>query len=133
MSSQVISMKMSDPKFKKTNAFLERMLNLIRFGKLDIYGRRGVAALSAATPQGETGITAESWYYRIERKRDNTRLIFCNSNIPEDCSVSVAILLQYGHATRNGVYIEGIDYINPAMRPIFDEISSWIVEEVKGT
>lgn len=133
MSSQIISMKMSDPNFRKTNTFLERMLNLIKFGKLDTYGRKGVEALAAATPVGETGITADSWYYKIERKRESTRLIFCNNNVPEGSSVSVAILLQYGHATRNGIYVEGVDYINPAMRPIFDEISSWIVEEVKGT
>ena len=132
MSSQIISMKMSDPNFKKTNDFLERMLNIIQFGKLDYFGKMGVKALSDATPKGETGLTADSWYYRIERSRNGTRLIFCNSNVPEDCSVSVAILLQYGHATKNGIYIEGVDYINPAMRPIFDEISSWIVEEVKG-
>jgi len=133
MGSQTISMKVNDPNFKKTNAFLERMLNLVRLGRLDYYGRKGVNALSAATPKGESGETAESWYYKIERGYGRTKLIFCNSNVPEDCSVSVAILLQYGHATRSGVYVEGVDYINPAMRPIFDEISSWIVEEVKGT
>ena len=128
-----ISMKLKDPNFRKTNAFLERMLNLIKLGKLDYYGRKGVNALSDATPKGETGVASESWYYRIVRKKGSTRLIFCNSDVPEDASVSVAILLQYGHASRNGVFVEGIDYINPAMKPIFSEISRWIVEEVKGT
>ena len=133
MGSQIISMKMSSPNFVKTNRFLERMLNLVRLGKLDEFGRKGVAELYKATPKGETGLTAESWYYRIERKRDSTSLIFCNSNVPDGASVSVAILLQYGHSTNQGVYVQGIDYINPAMRPIFDEISSWIIEEVRGS
>ena len=129
----MISMKMSDPNFRKTNAFLERMLNLIKMGRLDYYGRKGVEALSAATPKGETGTTAESWYYKIERSPGSTKLIFCNSNVPEGGSVNVAILLQYGHAMRNGVFMQGTDYINPAMKPIFENISSWIVEEVKGS
>jgi hypothetical protein len=133
MSSDIISFKNKEPEFKKTNSFLERMLNLVKFGKLDYFGKKGVKILSEATPKGETGLTSESWYYRIERKRGITSLIFCNSNVPENASVNVAILLQYGHAARNGIYIEGIDYINPAMKPIFEEISSWIVKEVKAS
>ncbi|MBO7453637.1 MAG: HK97 gp10 family phage protein [Clostridiales bacterium] len=129
----MISMKMSDPNFRKTNAFLERMLNLIKMGRLDYYGRKGVEALKEATPTGETGVTKDSWYYKIERDPGVTRLVFCNSNVPEGGSVSVAILLQYGHAMRNGVFMQGIDYVNPAMKPIFENVSSWIVEEVKGT
>ena len=129
----MISMKMSDPNFRKTNAFLERMLNLIKRGRLDYYGRKGVEALMEATPKGDTGLTRDSWYYKIERIPGSTKLIFCNSNVPEGANVSVAILLQYGHATKNGIYLQGIDYINPAMKPIFKNISSWIAEEVKGS
>lgn len=131
--SNAITFKITDPKFKKTNRFLERMLNLVKLGKLDTYGRKGVKALSNATPRGETGETADSWFYTIERRIGSTKLIFHNSNVPEGANVSVAILLQYGHADRAGIFVEGIDYINPAMQPVFDEIVNWIKEEVTAS
>lgn len=133
MSKDVIKFVVKDPNFKKTNSFLERMLNLVRMGHLDIYGRRGVKALSDATPVGETGKTADSWSYEIQRGKESTKLIFHNSNIPDDANVSVAILLQYGHANRAGIFVEGIDYINPAIEPIVKQIMEWIKEEVTAS
>ncbi len=131
--SDAITFKIRDPKFKKTNRFLERMLNLVRMGHLDTYGRKGVRALADATPKGETGLTADSWSYSIERRIGSTKLIFHNSNVPEGANVSVAILLQYGHANRAGIFVEGVDYINPAMKPVFDDIVNWIKKEVTAS
>ena len=131
--SDAITFKIKDPKFRKTNRFLERMLNLVRMGHLDIYGRKGVRALSDATLKGETGLTADSWSYSIERMPGSTKLIFHNSNVPEGANVSVAILLQYGHASRSGILVEGVDYINPAMKPVFEDIVNWIKEEVTAS
>lgn len=131
MSKPKITIETKHGEFAKTNRFLERMLNLAKLGKLDEYGKKGVKALSEATPVRE-GETADSWYYVIKRERGRARLIFCNDNVPENASISVALLLQYGHATRSGVFIEGIDYINPALQPVFGEIASWIIEEVRG-
>lgn len=110
--------------FSKTTRFLERAKDALHLGDLDKYGREGVAALSSVTPV-DSGLTASSWYYKIERKNDSVRILFCNSNIQN--GVPIAIILQYGHATGTGGWVEGVDYINPAVRPIFDEIvkSAW--------
>ena len=86
---------------------------------LDKYGRQGVQALAAATPI-DTGLTASSWYYKITMKGDSATISFHNSNIQN--GVPIAIILQYGHGTGNGGWVEGRDYINPAIQPIFDEI-----------
>lgn len=86
---------------------------------LDKYGREGVAALASATPI-DTGKTANSWYYEITRTDGFAKITFLNSNIQN--GVPIAIILQYGHATKNGGWIEGKDYINPAVQPIFDRI-----------
>ena len=103
------------------------MKNVIKIGDLDKYGREGVAALSAATPK-ESGLTANSWYYEIERSKDSVSISFHNSNINK--GVPIAIILQYGHGTRNGGYVEGIDYINPAIQPLFNKIAEDAWEEV---
>ena len=103
------------------------MKNVIKIGDLDKYGREGVAALSAATPK-ESGLTANSWYYEIERSKDSVSISFHNSNI--NTGVPIAIILQYGHGTRNGGYVEGIDYINPAIQPLFNKIAEDAWEEV---
>lgn len=113
--------------FSKLTGFLERMKNVIKIGDLDKYGREGVAALSAATPK-ESGLTANSWYYEIERSKDSVSISFHNSNISK--GVPIAIILQYGHGTRNGGYVEGIDYINPAIQPLFNKIAEDAWEEV---
>lgn len=105
--------------FSKTMSFLEKAKERVHLGILDKYGRMGVAALSSATPV-ESGLTAKSWYYVIEQRKGSASIIFCNSNIQN--GVPIAIILQYGHGTRNGGWVEGKDYINPAIQPIFDEI-----------
>ena len=105
--------------FSKSIRFLKRMKEKNFLKDLDKYGREGVAALASATPV-DTGLTASSWYYVIETEDGRVRLNFLNSNIQR--GVPIAIILQYGHATRNGGWIEGRDYINPAIQPIFDKI-----------
>ena len=114
--------------FKNLSSFLERTKEKLNLGLLDKYGREGVAALQAATPK-DTGKTSESWYYKIERKNGSVSLTFHNSN--QNKGVPIAIILQYGHATGNGGYVEGVDYINPALRPIFDKIAEEAWKEVK--
>ena len=95
------------------------MKEVVKLGDLNRYGREGVRALSAATPV-DSGETASSWSYDIIREDGRTSIVFSNSNIQN--GVPIAIILQYGHATRNGGWIEGRDYINPAIQPIFDKI-----------
>lgn len=113
--------------FSKLNSFLERVKNVVKLGDLDKYGREGVAALSSATPKN-TGLTASSWYYKIVRENDSVSIQFLNSYINK--GVPIAIILQYGHGTRNGGWVEGIDYINPAIQPIFDKIANDAWKEV---
>ena len=114
--------------FKNLSSFLEKTKEKLNLGLLDKYGREGVAALQAATPK-DTGKTSESWYYKIERKNGSVSLTFHNLN--QNKGVPIAIILQYGHATGNGGYVEGVDYINPALRPIFDKIAEEAWKEVK--
>lgn len=105
--------------FSKTTRFLERAKNAIHLGMFDKYGRAGVAALSSATPI-ESGLTASSWNYTIEKGNGSIRIVFGNSNIQN--GVPIAIILQYGHGTGTGGWVEGRDYINPSIQPVFDEI-----------
>ena len=105
--------------FSKLTRFLERAKEAVRLGDLDKYGREGVAALASATPI-DSGETAKSWYYEITNKNGTATITVCNSNIQN--GVPIAIILQYGHGTRNGGWVEGRDYINPAIQPIFDKI-----------
>ena len=114
--------------FKNLSSFLEKTKEKLNLGLLDKYGREGVAALQAATPK-DTGKTSESWYYKIERKNGSVSLTFHNSN--QNKGVPIAIILQYGHATGNGGYVEGVDYINRALRPIFNKIAEEAWKEVK--
>ena len=111
----------------KTKRYLNKLQLALKLGILDKYGQKGVQALSSATPV-DTGLTARSWYYKIERTPNSVSIIFCNSNIQN--GVPIAIILQYGHGTRNGGWVEGRDYINPAIRPIFDEILNNVWKEV---
>ena len=105
--------------FSKTTNFLKRAKDKVYLGDLDKYGRQGVAALASATPI-DSGKTASSWYYKIENTKESAKITFYNSNVQN--GVSIAIILQYGHGTRNGGWVEGRDYINPAVQPIFDKI-----------
>lgn len=115
--------------FKMTETALSSMYYFIRHMDLDQYGKAGVEALSAATPI-DTGLASRSWYYEIEKTDKSVILRFCNSDIEND--VPIAIILQYGHATKNGGWVEGRDYINPAVRPIFDKIALDAWREVTG-
>ena len=105
--------------FSKLTSFLERAKETVYRGDLNKYGRQGVAALASATPI-DSGETAESWYYEIENNKESATITFYNSNVQN--GVPIAIILQYGHGTRNGGWVEGRDYINPAIQPIFDQI-----------
>lgn len=113
--------------FSKTSRFLKKAKNAIRISELDKYGQAGVAALSSATPK-DSGKTASSWYYEIERQNGIVSITFNNSNVNN--GVPIAIILQYGHGTGTGGWVEGRDYINPAIRPIFDEIANSAWKEV---
>lgn len=113
--------------FSKVIRYLERVHKGVNIRSLDKYGREGVEALSSHTPV-KTGLTASSWYYEIEDKRGTVELRFCNSNIQN--GVPIAIILNYGHATRNGGWVVGRDYINPAIQPIFDKIAEDAWKEV---
>ena len=113
--------------FSKTLNFLENAKNAVKPGDLDRFGRAGVSALASATPV-ETGVTANSWYYEIKKEAGSTTISFCNSNIQN--GVPIAIILQYGHGTRNGGWVQGRDYINPAIQPIFDQIANAAWKEV---
>ena len=105
--------------FSKLTSFLERAKESVKIGDLDKYGREGVAALSSATPI-DSGKTANSWNYEIINKNGSVTISFNNSNIQN--GVPIAIILQYGHGTKNGGWVQGRDYINPAIQPVFDEI-----------
>ncbi len=105
--------------FSKLTKFLERAKETVYLGDLNKYGRQGVAALASATPI-DSGETASSWYYEIENNKESATITFYNSNVQN--GVPIAIILQYGHGTRNGGWVEGRDYINPAIQPIFDQI-----------
>ena len=113
--------------FSKALSFLEKAKGLVNLSILDKYGREGVAALASATPF-DSGETARSWYYKVERRRGSASIVFYNSNIQN--GVPIAIILQYGHGTRNGGWVEGRDYINPAIQPIFDRLVSELWREV---
>ena len=113
--------------FNKLTVFLEKADRTARLKDLDKYGREGVAALASATPV-DTGLTASSWYYEIKHQNGVVALNFCNSNVNN--GIPIAIILQYGHGTRNGGWVEGRDYINPAIQPIFDRIANDAWREV---
>lgn len=114
--------------FSKTEKFLNAMSGKRYLNALDAYGKEGVAALSAGTPK-DTGLTASSWTYEIERTDSTTTLSWLNTNVNN--GVNIAIILQYGHGTGTGGYVAGQDYINPAMKPIFDKISEKVWKEVQ--
>ena len=113
--------------FSKLTRYLEKVKEKVRLGDLDKYGREGVAALASATPI-DTGLTASSWYYEITNTNGSVTISFHNSNIQN--GVPIAIILQYGHGTGAGGWVEGRDYINPAIQPIFDEIANNAWREV---
>lgn len=116
--SVMISFKQTG-EFAKLTYYLEKNKKHVRLRSLDKYGRMGVEALSSATPV-DTGLTAASWYYKIEQHEGSISITFFNSNIQN--GVPIAIILHYGHGTGTGGYVQGYNYINKAIQPIFDKI-----------
>ena len=115
---------------KNTMNFLNRILSRSYMTKLEKYGEMGVNALAAATPR-RTGKTAASWGYEIEVDDKTTKLIWTNSNVSD--GVNVVLLIRYGHGTGTGGYVQGIDFIEPAMRPLFQGFADDIWKEVMRT
>ena len=113
--------------FSKLNGFLNRCLESVNLSILDKYGRIGVAALAAATPV-DSGKTAQSWEYSIKRTGTGVNLEFWNTNVND--GVPIALILQYGHGTGTGGWVEGRDYINPALQPVFDSILNDVWKEI---
>lgn len=113
--------------FSKATRWLERAKEKLRMGILDKYGEEGVEALSNATPV-DSGATASSWRYEIQNSSTGAKLSFHNDNINK--GVNIAIILQYGHGTGTGGWVEGRDYINPVIQPLFDKIAEEVVKEV---
>ena len=113
--------------FSKATKYFKKLKFFTRNIDFDKYGREGVAALKEATPF-DTGNTRDSWYYEVIKDDGNVKISFNNKNIQN--GVPIAIILQYGHATRNGGWVGGRDYINPAIQPIFDGIANKAWKEV---
>lgn len=116
--------------FSKTTNFLKRITKLDYKSILSKYGKMGVDALAKATPI-DTGLTASSWSYEIVEDDGGATIYWKNSNVVK--GVSIAVILQYGHGTGTGGYVEGIDYINPALRSVFEGIADDAWKEVTGS
>jgi hypothetical protein len=115
---------------KKTLKFLRFISSRLYLKKIEHYAKKGVVALIEATPK-ESGETADAWDYEIQIDDKRTRIAFTNSNIAAN-GTPVVVLIQYGHATRNGGWVEGFDFVNPAVKPIFDEMAEDIWKEVQN-
>ena len=113
--------------FEKLTRYLIKANKVVKNLDLNKYGQAGVQALASATPV-DTGLTASSWYYEIEKSSDSASMVFYNSNVHR--GICIAIILQYGHGTGTGGWVEGRDYINPAIQPIFDDIAEKAWKEV---
>lgn len=116
--------------FKNTEDFFKRVKNPNYRTVLDKYGRAGVDALEAATPV-DRGMTRDSWDYEIVKTKSGFSINWINSNLKE--GVPIAILIQYGHGTSSGSFVEGRDFINPAMKPIFYKLASDLWKEVSNS
>ncbi len=114
--------------FSKLTGYLERIKEVFKIGDLNKYGRQGVEALKASTPR-RTGKTAESWSYEISHEEGRSTISFNNSNIQN--GVNIAIILDYGHGTRGGGYVQGRNYIEPSLRKTFDDLAADAWKEVK--
>ena len=112
--------------FKKTLTFFKKN-KVVSFSNLDAIAKRGITRLSNVTPI-DTGTTANSWYYKIVNSNHKITITYYNENIQN--GVNIAILLQYGHATKSGGWVQGVDYINPALKPIFADIENEVWKEV---
>lgn len=115
--------------FSGTEKFLKTASSKNYRSILEQYAQAGVSALSSATPVS-SGKTASSWSYVIEESGNTMSVVWTNSNIQN--GVNIALILQYGHGTRNGGYVQGLDYINPALQPIFNRMADAAWKEVAG-
>jgi hypothetical protein len=115
--------------FNNTEKYLAKMKSAEQFATLSKYGSLGVNALSNATPV-ESGETAQSWYYTIVQRKGYYSIRWHNRHIED--GIPIAVILQYGHGTRNGGYVQGRDYIMPAIRPIFDQIAAEADKALRG-
>lgn len=113
--------------FSKTTRYFEKIKKAAKIDILSKYGQEGVAALSSATPT-ESGLTSNSWSYEVEQSQGSAKITFTNSNVNK--GVNIAIILQYGHGTGTGGWVQGRDYINPAIQPVFDKIAEDAWREV---
>lgn len=116
--------------FKNTEQMLKKAMGKKYISVLEKYAQQGVSALSAATPK-DTGFTSASWSYEIKMDGNGLSINWHNTHV-EKGYANIAILLQYGHGTRNGGYVQGRDYINPAIRPVFDKMANEVWKEVIG-
>lgn len=117
----------SQGEWKLTRNWFDRMTKLDLALIMNQFGKEGVSALAAATPS-RSGMTSKSWNYEVTRKGNNWKITWTNSNVNK--GANIAVLIQYGHGTRNGGYVVGRDYINPAIRPVFDKIAQKAWKEV---
>lgn len=124
----MISVK-STGSFKKIESFLKKMNDEQIFSVLDSLGQRGVNALASATPV-DSGLTSQSWTYEVTHNRGKHGIVWKNTNVHN--GVNIALILQYGHGTGTGGWVNGYDYINPAIRPVFDEIADEVWKQVKN-
>lgn len=115
--------------FKKTERFFSKALKSDFLAKLDEYGEKGIAALAQYTPV-DSGLTADSWDYEIVQDPDGLTITWFNNNVNDGFNIALGI--QYGHGVRGGGFVPGIDYINPALRPIFNEIAEAIWQEIQS-
>lgn len=115
--------------FNNTYKYFNKLRDKEYINVLNKYGELGIHALREATPK-DTGLTSESWYYEIVEGKEKTKIVWYNTNVNK--GVNIALILQYGHATPSGTYVEGIDYINPAIKPTFDKMAVAVWSEVKN-
>lgn len=116
--------------FSKTEKFLNTISKRLYYRNLKKYAEQGVAALASATPR-DTGKTADSWGYDIVQTKNSATIYWTNSNLNK--GVNIALIIQYGHGTKGGTYVQGIDYINPAIRPIFNKMTEDVWKEVTSS
>ena len=121
-----MSISITQPRFKKTEAFFDKLRRFDARSTLEIFGTLGVSALSAATPV-DTGETAGKWSYEVEGNKERYTVTWYNSEMAG--RTPLVILLKYGHATKSGWFISGKDFINPALRPIYDALDTVLIEE----
>lgn len=115
--------------YDKTEAFLKKIASGAIYKSLSNYGNQGMVALSNATPV-DSGETANSWYYEVVIARNTYSIVWRNRHVVD--GVPIAIILQYGHGTGTGGYVQGRDYINPAIQPVFDRIADGVWKEVQN-